>query len=95
MLRHETAKPFTSTQDLEPTEKNGKEVEAPAAAAAAAPSAAKKQDDEKERKEREAAERLAKQERFEAIMIYGGVAVGLSIGLGITVVIILGMQGRL
>lgn len=49
----------------------------------------------RERKEREAAERLAKQERFEAIMIYGGVAVGLSIILGITVVIILGMQGRL
>ena len=49
----------------------------------------------RERKEREAAERLAKQERFEAIMIYGGVAVGLSIVLGITVVIILGMQGRL
>ena len=49
----------------------------------------------RERKEREAAERLAKQERFEAIMIYGGVAVGLSIVLGITVVVILGMQGRL
>jgi hypothetical protein len=49
----------------------------------------------RERKEREAAERLAKQERFEAIMIYGGVAVGLSIVLSITVVIILGMQGRL
>jgi len=49
----------------------------------------------RERKEREAAERLAKQERFEAIIIYGGVAVGLSIILGITVVIILGMQGRL
>jgi hypothetical protein len=49
----------------------------------------------RERKEREAAERLAKQERFEAIMIYGGVAVGLSIILSITVVIILGMQGRL
>lgn len=49
----------------------------------------------RERKEREAAERLAKQERFEAIIIYGGVAVGLSIILGITVVVILGMQGRL
>ena len=49
----------------------------------------------RERKEREAAERLAKQERFEAIMIYGGVVVGLSIVLGITVVVILGMQGRL
>jgi hypothetical protein len=49
----------------------------------------------RERKEREAAERLAKQKRFEAIMIYGGVAVGLSIVLGITVVVILGMQGRL
>ena len=49
----------------------------------------------RERKEREAAERLARQERFEAIIIYGGVAIGLSIILGITVVIILGMQGRL
>ena len=49
----------------------------------------------RERKEREAAERLARQERFEAIIIYGGVAIGLFIILGITVVIILGMQGRL
>ena len=49
----------------------------------------------RERKEREAAEKLARQERLEAIMIYGGVAIVLAIIIGISVVIILGVQGRL
>ncbi len=49
----------------------------------------------RERKEREVAEKLARQKRFESIMIYGGAGLGLSVVLGITVVIILGVQGRL
>lgn len=49
----------------------------------------------RERKEKEAAERLKKQQQIENIMIYGGVSVGLFILVGITVVVILGKQGRL
>ena len=49
----------------------------------------------RERKEKEAAESLRKQELFEAIMIYGGVGIGLFVLVGITVVVILGKQGRL
>ncbi len=49
----------------------------------------------RERKEREVAEKLARQKRFESIIIYGGAGLGLSVVLGITVVIILGVQGRL
>ena len=49
----------------------------------------------RERKEKEAAEKLKKQQQIENIMIYGGVSVGLFILVGITVVVILGKQGRL
>jgi hypothetical protein len=49
----------------------------------------------RERKEKEAAEKLKKQELFESVMIYGGVGVGLFVLVGITVVVILGKQGRL
>ncbi len=49
----------------------------------------------RERKEKEAAEKLKKQELFESVMIYGGVGIGLFVLVGITVVVILGKQGRL
>lgn len=49
----------------------------------------------RERKEKEAAERVRKQKRFEAVMIYGGVGIALSIMLGIAIVVLLGIQGRL
>ncbi len=49
----------------------------------------------RERKEKEAADKLKKQQQIENIMIYGGVSVGLFILVGITVVVILGKQGRL
>ena len=49
----------------------------------------------RERKEKETAEKLKKQQRIEAIIIYGGVGFGLIILVGITVVAILGKQGRL
>lgn len=49
----------------------------------------------RERKEKEAAEKLKKQQRIEAVIIYGGVGFGLIILVGITVVAILGKQGRL
>jgi hypothetical protein len=49
----------------------------------------------RERKEKEAAEKLKKQQQIENIMIYGGVSVGLFILVGIAVVVILGKQGRL
>lgn len=49
----------------------------------------------RERKEQEAARKLRKQQRIEAVIIYGGVGLGLFILVGITVVAILGKQGRL
>lgn len=49
----------------------------------------------RERKEREAAQSLVRQERFETIAIWGGVGLALAIMLGIGVVVILGVQGRL
>lgn len=49
----------------------------------------------RERKEKEAAQKLRKQQRIEAVIIYGGVGLGLFILVGITVVAILGKQGRL
>lgn len=49
----------------------------------------------RERKEKEAAEKVRKQKRFEAVMIYGGVGIALSIMLGIAVVVILAQQGRI
>lgn len=49
----------------------------------------------RERKEKETAEKLKKQQRIEAVIIYGGVGFGLFILVGITVVAILGKQGRL
>lgn len=49
----------------------------------------------RERKEKEAAERVRKQKLFESVLIYGGVGIALSIMLGIAVVVILGIQGRL
>lgn len=49
----------------------------------------------RERKEKEAARKLKKQQRIEAVIIYGGVGLGLFILVGITVVAILGKQGRL
>jgi len=49
----------------------------------------------RERKEKEAADKLRKQERFEAIMIWGGVAIAFVVMIGIGIVVILGVQGRL
>ena len=49
----------------------------------------------RERKEKEAADKLKKQQQIENIMIYGSVSIGLFILVGITVVVILGKQGRL
>ena len=49
----------------------------------------------RERKEKETAEKLKKQQQIENIMIYGSVSIGLFILVGITVVVILGKQGRL
>ena len=51
--------------------------------------------EENERKEKEAAESLRKQELFETIIIYSGVGIGLLVLVGISVVVILGKQGRL
>ena len=48
-----------------------------------------------ERKEKEAADKLKKQERFEAIMIWGGVAIAFVVMIGIGIVVILGVQGRI
>jgi hypothetical protein len=49
----------------------------------------------RERKEREEAQRKAREKHIEAIVIWGGTGLALALCLGITVVIILGMQGKI
>ena len=49
----------------------------------------------RERKEREEAQRQARAKRIEALVIWGASGLAVALCLGITIVIILGIQGRI
>jgi hypothetical protein len=49
----------------------------------------------RERKEREAAEKLKRQQRLEAIVIFGGSIAVVGLLVGIIVVVVMGLQGKI